>query len=504
MNKNPGDTPVLELRNVTQIFAESGVRACHNISMKAEAAEILAVMGENGAGKSTLMFLISGFMTPGSGEILCRNGNSPASLRTLVGMVHQKPLLAGDLTVLENIILGPEKGLFRKDILKKEIIKVQERYGLSLDLHLKAKQLTAPQIQRCELIRALWKEKEVLILDEPTASLSTTQSEELFELLKRLKEEGKTILFISHKIHEVMKVADRIAVIRRGELQGIKQKDRITPAEISRLMIGENDIPLELSPREAHSGRTAGADVPVLELSGIGYSEAGTRRLEGLNLALYPGEILGMGGIRENGLSFVEDILCGLVQPDSGVILLNGKNSMPLTPLKLRRNGISYIPADRLKRGAAPESTLAENLSVLKRQAGFGSYRKLLLSWAGQFIAEHAIKGEARQKVKTLSGGNIQKMIVARELENNPPLLIVSEPSWGLDFKSRERLHRQLIEARNEGIAILLLTTDLDELLTLSDRICILTEGRLSGIERTEAQWNRYYIGEKMTGADRA
>ncbi len=494
---------VLELKNVTQIFAESGVRACHDISMQVQGSEILAVMGENGAGKSTLMFLISGFMEPGRGEILCRGGKNPADLRALVGMVHQKPLLAGDLSVLENIILGPEKGLFRKDVLKEEIAAVQERYNLPLDLHLKAKQLTAPQIQRCELIRALWKNKELLILDEPTASLSTTQSEELFELLLRLKGEGKTVIFISHKIHEVMKVADRIAVIRRGELQGIDAKGNLSPREISRLMIGEDTLPGE-EPAAEKRGEIDRTGVPVLELSNLGYSETGTRRLDSINLSLYPGEILGMGGIRENGLTHVEDILCGLEQPDTGFILLNGKNRMPLTPLKLRRSGISYIPADRLKRGAAPESTLAENLSVLKRQAGFGSYRKRLFSWAGQFISDHAIKGEAKQKVKTLSGGNIQKMIVARELENNPPLLIVSEPSWGLDFKSRDRLHSQLVQAREEGIAILLLTTDLDELLSLSDRICVLTEGRLTEIERTEEQWNRYYIGEKMTGADRA
>lgn len=494
--------PILELENISQFFPENGVKACSNISLNIQNSEILAIMGENGAGKSTLMFLISGFMDGTEGVIRSSEGTNSSSRRALTGMVHQKPLLAGNLSVFENIILGPEKGFFRKDRISKEIREVQTRYGLPLDLNLKARDLSAPQIQRCELIRALWINKKILILDEPTASLSPRQSEELFKLIFRLKDEGKTILFISHKIHEVMKVADRIAVLRRGELQGISSKTNLTPSEISRLMIGEDEsseyLEVIKTPHKTEPG-----ELPILELIDINYSELGSLRLNNINLQLYPGEILGMGGIRENGLTFIEDLLSGIIQPDAGNILINGENKMPLSPLKIRRSGISYIPADRLIRGADPESSLAENLSVLKRQTGRGSYRSRLIRWAKSFIKEHGIKGVAEQQVKTLSGGNIQKMIVARELENTPPLLIVSEPSWGLDFKSRKRLHTQLLKARSEGIAILLLTTDLDELLSLSDRACILTEGSLSEIRRDEAQWNRNFIGEKMTGADR-
>lgn len=493
---------ILELENITQIFPENGITACSKISLNIRDSEILAIMGENGAGKSTLMFLISGFMEGTEGLIRSSRGTDSAARRALTGMVHQKPLLAGNLTVMENIILGPEKGFFRKDRIVKEIKEVQNRYKLPLDLSLRARDLSAPQIQRCELIRALWKNKKIIILDEPTASLSPSQSEELFKLIFRLKEEGKTILFISHKIHEVMKVADRIAVLRRGELQGISEKTALTPSEISRQMIGEDDSSEYLEViKTAH--KTDPGELPILELIDIEYSELGSKRLKKINFELYPGEILGMGGIRENGLSFIEDLLSGLIQPDSGAILISGENRMPLSPLKIRRSGISYIPADRLIRGADPESSLAENLSVLKKQSGTGSYRSRLIRWAKTFIKEHGIKGEAEQLVKTLSGGNIQKMIVARELENTPPLLIVSEPSWGLDFKSRKRLHSQLIRARAEGIAILLLTTDLDELLSLSDRACVLTEGYLTEVRRDETEWNRNFIGEKMTGADR-
>ncbi|MDC7233675.1 MAG: ATP-binding cassette domain-containing protein [Spirochaetales bacterium] len=499
---SPAPTGLLKIEHLTHIFRENGITPCSDISLEINRGEILAIMGENGAGKSTLMFLISGFMKESSGRIITPEGDSREARRLLSGMVHQKPILAGNLTVLENMILSPEKGFFRKETLKQEIQAVQKHYDLPLDLDSRARSLTAPQIQRCELIRALWKKKELLILDEPTASLSPTQSEELFELIFRLKAEGKTILFITHKIHEVMKIADRIAVLRQGKLQGTACREEMSPAEISRLMIGEDEGPEYLENSNVSSAPDSG-EMPVLELTDIQLSELGSPRLKKISFQLFPGEILGIGGIRENGLIYIEDLLSGIIQPDSGFIFINGENRMPLTPLKMRRSGISYIPADRLSRGADPESTLAENISVLKRQRGRGSYRARLIQRARIFIKEHGIRGDAEQQVKTLSGGNIQKMIVARELENRPPLLIVSEPSWGLDFKSRKRLHRQLIQAARDGIAVLLLTTDLDELLSISSRVCVLTEGVLSIIERNEEQWNRNYIGEKMTGADR-
>ncbi|QEN08580.1 ATP-binding cassette domain-containing protein [Oceanispirochaeta crateris] len=500
--------PVLTIKNVTHRFSGNNITACQNITLQAYKGEILALMGENGAGKSTLMFLLSGFLTPSEGSLSVAAGSSLRDRREFTGMIHQKPLLAGNLTVFENIILeqrGKSQNLFiNPKILKKSISEIQQNYDLPLDLDMKGMDLTAPQIQRAELIRALWKKKSLIILDEPTASLSDKQIARLFTLMKQLKDEGKTIIFITHKIHEAVVTADRMAILRRGRLMAVGETRDFDASEISRLMIGEDSIH-QTAPAQTKTEVSPSKGKVVLELSGVDVTELGTRRLKGLSLSLRAGEILGISGIRENGLTHLEDLLSGMIQPSKGEILINGRNRMPLTPYRLRRWKISYIPADRLHRGADPSSSLAENLSVLKREisGGFKSYRKNFILWSKKYIKDHNIKGSAEQRVGTLSGGNIQKMIVARELGELPRLLIVSEPSWGLDFKSREELHEQLIKARNNGTAVLLLTTDLDEMLQLSDRACVLTEGILSEISKNDKEWNRTYVGEIMTGADK-
>ena len=499
---------VLSIDHLTHRFSGNGITACQDITLQAYEAEILALMGENGAGKSTLMFLLSGFLTPTEGSMSVPQGSSQKDRREYTGMIHQRPLLAGNISVFENIILEHEGPLsppfYNVTKLKESISRVQERYSLPLDLNLKGIELTAPQIQRAELIRALWKKKSLIILDEPTASLSDKQSSKLFSLMKELKAEGKTIIFITHKIHEALITADRIAVLRKGKLVAVGETHIFGASEISHLMIGEAlprlSDPIHLMPRENKSEGSV-----VLELCNVDVTELGTRRLKDISLNLRAGEILGISGIRENGLTHLEDLLSGMIQPSKGRICINGRNRVPLSPFRLRRWGISYIPADRLRRGAAPDSTLAENLSVLKREisGGFKSYRKNILLWANDYIRDHRIKGRAEQQVGTLSGGNIQKMIVARELGGSPRLLIVSEPSWGLDFKSREALHNRLLKARDEGTAVLLLTTDLDEMLLLSDRACVLTEGNLTEILKNKEEWNRTFVGEIMTGADR-
>jgi len=449
------------------------------------------------------MFLLSGAFSPTAGSISVPSGSSLRNLQDYIGMIHQKPILAGNLTVEENIILEGRGVFFNPRLIEHEIRAIQEKYDLPLELSLKASELSAPQIQRAELIRALWKQKQLIILDEPTASLSDSQAASLFQLMEQLRSEGKTIIFITHKIHEVLKTADRIAILRKGSLITVREKNAFKGTEISRLMIGETDYIPGIRKPVTDENRISAA--PVLELKEIDVEELGTKRLKEINLTLYPGEIVGISGIRENGVAHLEDLMTGMLQPSKGQIIIHGKNRVPLSPFRLRRWGVSYIPADRLSRGAAPDSTLAENLSVLKRElsGGFRSYRKRILSWAGEYIRSHGIAGKPEQKVKTLSGGNIQKMIVARELGDAPRLLLVSEPSWGLDFKSREILHDQLLEAKTLGTGVLLLTTDLDEMLSLSDRAFVLTEGALIEIARNEEEWNRAFVGEKMTGADR-
>ena len=492
----PDSSCSLVLQDISKEFHENGIKACNGISFSVFRGEILALMGENGAGKSTLMHILSGFLKPDEGSI--KTGENAS-----IGMIHQKPILAGNLTVWENIALGHRSRSFivkPKELISR-IRSIQERYSLPLDLTRKVRELSAAQIQRAEILECLLLDRTILIFDEPSASLTEQQTEEFMDLVRRFRDEGKTIIYITHKIQESYALADRIAVLRKGSLQLIRPLEEISPEAVSEAMIGSGQgIKTEKRrPAPAPAERRH----PLLELKDINYREQESYRLKNLNLKLYPGEILGIAGIRENGLTFLEDLITGAIRPQTGEIRLNGRAIPFLTPFRIRRHGISYIPADRLTRGASLDATLGENLILLKRKFSgpAGSYSSKLRRWAGQLISRGGIEGHPDQQARTLSGGNIQKMILTRELHESPSLLIISEPSWGLDFSSRDRLHQRISQSRDEGAAVLLLTTDIDELLLLSDRIAVLTAGELSGTDQTE--WTRKSIGERMTGADR-
>ncbi len=487
----------IELKDVTKAFPQSGIIACNRITFSVNKGEILCLMGENGAGKSTLMHILSGFYSPDQGAVSFPQNED-------VGMIHQKPILAGGLAVWENIALGHRDSSFRiqPSRQKERIRAVQEKYDLPLDLNRMTYELTAAQIQRAELLESLVLDRQILVFDEPSASLTDQQTENLIKLIRRLKEEGRTILYITHRIQESFSLADRIAVIRKGELKLIKPLSELTPGDVSEAMIGrENPDPEK---KREFANRAPRKKEVLLRLENISYDEQGAARLKNISADLYGGEILGIAGIRENGLIFLEDLITGAIRPREGRFLLKGKAIPYLTPYRFRKHGISYIPADRLTRGASLESTLGENLILLKRKLkGSGkSYRTRLRDWAVHLIKKAEITGHPDQPVKTLSGGNIQKMILTRELHEDPSLLIISEPSWGLDFSSREKLHKQILQARDQGAAVLLLTTDIDELLILSDRIAVLTAGELTHTPPEEGVWTRKTIGERMTGAD--
>ncbi len=492
---------LLKCRDLEYAFPVNGIPVLKGVSLDLRQGEVLGIMGENGAGKSTLMFLLSGIFPPGGGNIYIPGGGSgkgTAALQRLCGMVHQKPLFSNNLSALENIILDGCGFLVRTRQVEREIRGIQEKYGLPLDLKLRGRDLAASGIQRCELIRALWRGKRVIILDEPTAGLSERQSRELFRLMATLKKEGRGILFISHKIPEVMHTADRIGVLCRGKLLAVRDTKDYDPRELSALMVGPGGLKKDEAPLlfPGFSSRKI-----VLELRDVAFGEGGSPGVEGISFKVARGEILGIGGIREKGLDILEDLLAGIRQPQGGSILFKGRKIQPLTPYRLRKMGITYIPAQRLTRGSSPESSIAENLSILRPRIPWGDYRRGLLKWAGDIIRNQRIAGEAEQKVKTLSGGNVQKMIAARELMGQPALIIVSEPSWGLDLKSRERLHRQLVETAGRGSGILVLSTDLDELLLLSRRIAILGRGTLRPVKNCPEERNRFHLGEMMTGA---
>ena len=497
MTQEPQDYSII-LSDLTKEFPENGIKACNRISFSVKKGEILAIMGENGAGKSTLMHILSGFYRPDEGSLSFPGGGQ-------VGMIHQKPILAGNLTVWENIALGHrEKSLLiHPSQLISRINKIQSAYSLPLDLNRKAGELSSASIQRAELLECLLLNREILVFDEPSASLTDQQTEELMTLIRQLRREGKTILYITHKIQEVYSLADRIAIIRKGILKLIRPVDQLSPEEISASMIGTDKFRGNWKKEIKRISEREGT--PLLQLKGICYTEQGSRKLENIHTELYAGEILGVAGIRENGLVYLEDLITGAIRPDKGEILLKGREIPYLTPYRFRKHGISYIPADRLTRGASLDSTLGENLILLKKKlSGSGrSYRSRLKEWTGNLISKGDISGHPDQPARTLSGGNIQKMILTRELHEAPALLIISEPSWGLDFNSREKLHRQILEVRKQGGSVLLLTTDIDELLLLSDRIAVLTEGELTETPPGDGPWTRKTIGERMTGADR-
>ncbi len=493
---HPGPNSI-ELSDVTKEFTENGIKACDGITFSVAKGEILCLMGENGAGKSTLMHILSGFYKPDRGRIHFPGGDS-------VGMIHQKPILAGSLAVWENIALGHREDsiLVKPAELKERIRRVQDFYHLPLNLNLMTYELTAPQIQRAELLESLVLNRQILVFDEPSASLTEQQTEALIHLIKRLKDEEKTILYITHRIQESFALADRIAVLRKGRLKMISPVEGLTPSAVSEAMIGSDSY--TTGKIRTVKVKKPEDRVPLLKLENISYEEQGVMKLKKISTELYPGEVLGIAGIRENGLIYLEDLITGAVRPKEGRFLLKGKPIPYLTPYRFRKHGISYIPADRLTRGASLESTLGENLILLKRTIkGSGrSYRTRLKNWAVHLINRADIAGHPDQPAKTLSGGNIQKMILTRELHENPSLLIISEPSWGLDFASRERLHEEILKIRNQGASVLLLTTDIDELLYLSDRIAVLTGGTLSHTPPDNHLWTRKSIGERMTGAD--
>ena len=494
--RNPNPCSI-ELTDVTKEFPENGIIACKGITLSVHKGEILCLMGENGAGKSTLMHILSGFYTPTGGTVGFPGNET-------VGMIHQKPILAGSLAVWENIALGHKNGSFKiKPAQQKEKIRrIQDKYDLPLNLNRMTYELSAAQVQRAELLEALVLDRQILVFDEPSASLTDQQAESLMRLIKRLKAEGRTILYITHRIQESFALADRIGVLRKGELKLISPVSSLSPGQVSQAMIGAGNP--EKNGEKTFRGKASRKGEALLKLEDLSYDEQGASRLKNINADLYGGEILGIAGIRENGLTYLEDLITGAIRPKGGRFLLKGKPIPYLTPYRFRKHGISYIPADRLTRGASLESTLGENLILLKRKLkGSGkSYKTRLRSWAVHLIKKAEIAGHPDQPVKTLSGGNIQKMILTRELHEEPSLLIISEPSWGLDFASREKLHKQILKARDQGAAVLLLTTDIDELLFLSDRIAVLTAGELTHTPPEEGVWTRRTIGERMTGAD--
>jgi simple sugar transport system ATP-binding protein len=489
--------PLVSLEGITKVFP--GIVANDSVDLELQRGEIHALIGENGAGKSTLMRVLYGLYPQDEGTIRIHGEltkiNSPrAALAHGIGMVHQHFVLVDRFTVAENIILGAEGGpLLDLEGAAERIDELAKSYGFIVDPRKRVSDLSVGQQQRVEILKALYRGIELLILDEPTAVLTPTEAKDLFVNLEKLRDAGKTIVFISHKLDEVLAIADRITVLRRGKVVGETTPAATTKEKLAEMMVGRKVL-FEIEKPEVEIGK------PVLQIEGL--EVAG--HIHDVDLEVRSGEILGIAGVEGNGQRELAEAIVGLQSEVSGQIVLADKDLAGLSVAERREAGIAYIPEDRHHRGLVLDMTLWEN-SVLGRQNEPGFTRRGML-----FIDK--IKELARNLVKrfdvrarsinvealTLSGGNQQKLILARELEGDPALLVAHQPTRGLDVGAIEFIWNQIFEQKAEGRAVLLISAELDEIYELSDRILTLYEGRITGEFSPDTPPDK--LGVAMTG----
>jgi simple sugar transport system ATP-binding protein len=498
--------PAISLQGITKRFP--GVLANDDITFTVDKGEIHGLLGENGAGKSVLMSILYGLYSPDEGSIIIDGEaqivDSPSTAMGLgIGMVHQHFMLVPSLTVVENITLGnePTKNGFELDYdrMMEDVEKFRAMYKLDVSLGAKIYELPVGVQQRVEILKALYRGADVLILDEPTAVLTPNESEELFNAVRALKEEGKTVIFISHKLKEVLSICDRITVLKRGRVVGTVDAIDSTEESLTEMMVGRK-ITHEFK-------RAVQGDQPtVLEAKGLeALSDRGIPALRGVDLEVRGGEILGIAGVEGNGQTELIEVLMGLRGLTSGSITLDGRDITGLSPEGRIRLGVSHIPEDRYKRGMITEFTLQENMILGSHRDRFTSNgltldRAKAKEYANGLIDDYQIQTPGPDTlIGTLSGGNQQRVIVAREFGRNPRIIIAAQPTRGLDVGATEYVRRKLVEMRDTGRAVLLISADLDEIWALSDRVAVIYEGKIvvvRGIEDTSEQ----EIGRYMAG----
>lgn len=495
----------VEMQNITKRFP--GVVANDDITFSVLKGEIHGLLGENGAGKTTLMNILYGLYEPDSGEIYVHNQKAdisePSDAISLgIGMIHQHFMLIPPFTVAENVVLGiePLRGLLLdREKAAKEVQEISHKYGLAVDPNVKVQELSVGIEQRVEILKALYRGAEILILDEPTAVLTPQEGEELFKVMKSLKEEGKTIIFITHKLKEPMATCDRITVLRKGKLVGTVLAEKTDISSLARMMVGR-DVCFEVEKRPHPYGSTV-MEVKELEV----YNDRGIKALQGVNLVLRKGEILGIAGVEGNGQLELVETLTGLRKAATGKILIKGRDMINHSARDIIMAGVSHIPEDRQKRGLILDFSLAENLILGSHFVKPFSHRfrmdyRRIYTYSDRLVEAFDIRGTGiESQVKYLSGGNQQKVIVAREIGRRPEIIIASQPTRGLDVGAIEYVHEQLLKMREDGMAILLISADLDEVLSLSDRVAVIYEGKIVG-ERDPQKATEEELGLLMAG----
>jgi simple sugar transport system ATP-binding protein len=505
----PAPSQVLEMRHITKRFP--GIVANDDIGLDLSEGEVHALLGENGAGKSTLMNILYGLYHPDEGEILIKGkpvqlGSPSAAIDAGVGMVHQHFMLIPVMTVAENIVLAQEPttaGIFL-DLgeAERRVQEISDRYGLAVDPHARIDQITVGQQQRVEILKALYREADILVLDEPTAVLTPQEAQELFEVVRSLTQRGKSIIFISHKLNEVLEIADRITVLRRGKLIDTLPAEGATEEGLARLMVGR-EVLLRVAKTPAHPAE------PLLEVRDLHVvDDRGIEKVRGFSFEVRAGEIVGIAGIDGNGQTELIDAMTGLHPIESGTVRVAGKDVSTDSAREHTHAGLGHIPEDRQRRGLILEYSIAENLALHDYRSPPASrwgwlFPRRLSERARALIREFDVRGGGpATRAGGLSGGNPQKVVLAREIDRDPRVLIAAQPTRGLDVGAIEFVHRRLIEERDEGRAILLVSLELDEVLSLSDRVLVIYEGELAGEFPPTASEEE--LGIAMTGGRRS
>lgn len=504
----------LRMSHIVKIYP-NGVMANKDVTLSVNRGEIHALSGENGAGKSTLMKILFGEEQPTSGEIFV-NGKkvhmpSPQmAIQLGIGMVHQHFMLVPSLTAAENIILGmePKKGVMVDlEFAKKQVEEMGRKYNLYVDPDKRAEELTVGQKQKVEILKALFRGAKILILDEPTAVLTPQETQELFEELLNLRDNGYTIIFISHKLQEIKQICSRITIIRRGTTMGVHDVGSVSEQDISRLMVGR-DVILDVEKEPAKPGQVL---VKIKDLTIT--DENGKQTVDHVSFSLRKGEILGIAGVEGNGQTELVQALTGMGAYSHGTIEISGQDIKGYSVEKIRRLKLAHIPADRMTMGMAPRLSITENMIADK--LGWKCFfrhgvldRKKVREYGDEMVKKYLIFCKSQDvAINSLSGGNIQKAVLARELSGDPQVIIADQPTRGVDVGATEFIRRRLVEMRDAGNGVILVTSDLNEVLGLSDSLIVMYEGKIAAYikdasQMTEADLGAYMLGIRIQSED--
>jgi len=498
----------LAMRNITKIYDSSNIKANEDVSLEVRKGEIHALVGENGAGKSTLMKILYGLEQPDSGTIII-NGNkvkisSPIAANTQgIGMVHQHFKLVQEFTVAQNVVLGkePKQGgfLFDNKRAMKEVAAVIEQNNFHISPETKISDLSVGQMQQVEIIKMLYRKADILILDEPTSVLTEQEIRRLFETLRRLVSQGKTIIIITHKLAEVKGISDRITVMRKGKVVAVRETKDVDEHEISKLMVGKHVV-FDFFKKPGYCLE------PVLSLENVSVVKKHQKRplLDRVNISASTCEIVGITGVAGNGLTELEDVISGLMPITSGEIFHNDDFITNMSAMQLREIGFSYVPTDRLNRGSSMQTSIKENMIITNHHdylnKGGVFDRDKVSNHVKGLISEFQIDGSENVPIGTLSGGNIQKVILARELKRVKDFILFSEPTWGLDVASSDFIYGKILEVRERGVAVIIISSNIDEILALADKVMVMYRGRIVMEREISNQLTREFIGEYMLG----